>query len=154
MKLDKQETKEYIALQLPIIKGELQQANNKIGTFITFFGTIASIATAILTFLITKLVDNDLYWIGVSIFGIVSLYSIIKITIYLIKLKPRLKIESGSTVSETSPKDINIYLFTSYTQLSFEEYKQLFTTDKQSINALEQIYKNSILVIERYLVVK
>ncbi len=38
MKLNKEETKEYINLQLPIIKLELQQANNKLNSIIGFIG--------------------------------------------------------------------------------------------------------------------
>lgn len=150
MKLNKEQTKDYINLQLPIIKGELQQANNKIATFITFFGTIASISIAILVFLVTLIGDNSLYWIGVSLFGVISFCSIIKLMILFLKLKPKHMIKINKNSNSNKRKDVDLYFFMSYMELSLDEYLLHFTYDDQTKNALNQIYINSQLVITRY----
>lgn len=151
MKLNKQDTKDYIKLQLPIIKGELQQANNKINTYITFWGIIMSFGIGAMAIMAS---NDSINWISIttlSLTGVAMLVASINISRLIYKLKSRLNVKYKDVKDQIDPKDVDIYFFGSYTKVSFKTYVSMFTmSNKHEKNALLQIYKNSLIVIKRY----
>lgn len=151
MKLNKQDTKDYIKLQLPIIKGELQQANNKINTYITFWGIVMSFCIGALAIMAS---DDSITWISIttlSLTAVIMTAAAINIFRLIYKLKSRLQVEYEDVKDQIDPKDVDIYFFGSYTKVSFKTYASMFTTtNKHDKNALLQIYKNSLIVVKRY----
>ena len=154
---DIDETKEYIKLQLPIIKGELQQATNKVNTYIATFGTILSLLIANIIIVISFLTESLLYLILLSGLIVALLIITLFFIVYLYKRRP-MSLEALIRIGNTylaDNKKVNLYYFDSYTKLSFEKYSILFTfEDDHTRDALEQIYVNSVNVVRLYKGVK
>ena len=173
-KMNKADTKEYINLQLPIIKGELQQVTNKINTFISVFATALAFLLTNIIFIVPLLQKDTLYWI---IFVILIFFLVLTMSfliIYSIKRKSKdkkiikkkiekrmrkikkktekrmrkIKKKTEKLNFNSSIKDIDPYYYRSYTKVSLKAYLKMFSWDDLNDKyALEQIYMNSMNII-------
>ena len=162
-KMNKADTKEYINLQLPIIKGELQQVTNKINTFISVFATALAFLLTNIIFIVPLLQKDTLYWI---IFVILIFFLVLTMSfliIYSIKRKSKdkkiikkkiekrmrkIKKKTEKLNFNSSIKDIDPYYYRSYTKISLKAYLKMFSWDDSNDKyALEQIYMNSMNII-------
>ena len=164
--MDRKETKEYIKLQLPIIKAELQQATNKLNTFIAVFATTLAFLLTNIIFVITLLPTSLLYWILLGGLIISLLITSCLLFKHICKRRPMfiddLKEWNESNNVKLKKIDngkVNLYYFKEYTSLNLDEFLGCFNQSKNlisdktkelDIDALTQIYLNSINVVRLY----
>ena len=149
IKMTEKETTEYIKLQLPIIKGELQQVTNKINTYIAVFATTLAFLLTNIIFTVTLLPKNILYWILLALLIDFLVLTMLSLGLYLWKRKSKDKEEIIKKIEKlnfnSSIKDIDPYYYRSYTKISLKAYLKMFSWDDSNDKyALEQIYVNSM----------
>ncbi len=145
MKLNKEQTKEYISLQLPIVKLELQQANNKLNSIIGFIGIGIALSTSFIIFFAIHLSENIFYKLSFSLFLILLLLFLIRLIRILKSLKPMRNIKEKNI-----HKKIDIYNFYDISEVSSKSFLSNFTVEGHYKEALLQIHINSVITALRY----
>ena len=140
MKLNEKETWEYIKLQLPIVKGELQQANNKVNTLISVLGLFITLIFGMLIFFCTKIEQEHFYSIGIVFSFVLSSFLLYKLIIATKSLKPIFQIKENK-----KEKNIDIYNFLEISKISFEHFKSYFDLTNKQEKPLFQIHINSLI---------